>query len=95
MSKGYWVVHANILDPIEYQKYVQLAGEIVKEFNGKFLVRGGLTKNVEEKGYDRTVVVEFKTYEDALECYESDSYKNAIKYTKNSSKRFFSIVKGL
>ena len=95
MSKGYWVVRANIIDAEEYLKYVQIATDIIAKYNGHFLIRGGDQVEFEESGFERTVVVEFNSFEDALECYKSTDYQSALKFVKNSSKRYVSIVKGV
>ena len=95
MSKGYWVVRANISDAEEYSKYVQIATDIIAKYNGHFLIRGGDQIEFEESGFERTVVVEFNSFEDALECYKSNDYQSALKFVKNSSKRYVSIVKGV
>tara|TARA_B100000925_G_scaffold207652_1_gene157989 strand:+ start:26 stop:313 length:288 start_codon:yes stop_codon:yes gene_type:complete len=95
MSKGYWVVRANISDAEEYSKYVQVATDIIAKYNGHFLIRGGDQIEFEESGFERTVVVEFNSFEDALECYKSTDYQSALKFVKNSSKRYVSIVKGV
>ena len=36
MSKGYWVVKANIENPKEYSKYIEKATSVVANFNGNF-----------------------------------------------------------
>ena len=95
MSKGYWVVRANVFDKEEYSEYINLATDIIKKFDGKFIVRGGNQTEFEEKGFDRTVVVEFFSYQIALDCYNSKDYQSALKFVKNSSKRMVSIVEGL
>ena len=95
MSKGYWVVRANISDAEEYSKYVQVATDIIAKYNGHFLIRGGDQIEFEESGFERTVVVEFNSFEDALECYKSTDYQSALKFVNNSSKRYVSIVKGV
>ena len=95
MSKGYWVVRANVFDKEEYSEYINLATDIIKKFDGKFIVRGGNQTEFEEKGFDRTVVVEFCSYQVALDCYNSEDYQSALKFVKNSSKRMVSIVEGL
>ena len=95
MSKGYWVVRANISDAEEYSKYVQVATDIIAKYNGHFLIRGGDQIEFEESGFERTVVVEFNSFEDALECYKSTDYQSALKFVKNSSKRYVSIVQGV
>ena len=95
MSKGYWVVRANISEAEEYSKYVQIATDIIAKYNGHFLIRGGDQIEFEESGFERTVVVEFNSFEDALQCYKSTDYQSALKFVKNSSKRYVSIVKGV
>ena len=62
MSKGYWVVRANVFDKEEYSEYINLATDIIKKFDGKFIVRGGNQTEFEETGFDRTVVVEFFSF---------------------------------
>ena len=94
MKKGYWVVRAHITDSDEYAKYVSLAGDIVLKYKGRFLVRGGDQDEVEGSGYERTVMVEFLSYQDAKDCYHSAEYQKALIHTLNSSFRYFSIVEG-
>ena len=35
MSKGYWVVRANISNQDEYSKYIKKASKVVESFNGR------------------------------------------------------------
>tara|TARA_B100002052_G_scaffold282669_1_gene292877 strand:+ start:721 stop:1008 length:288 start_codon:yes stop_codon:yes gene_type:complete len=95
MSKGYWVVRANVNDADEYSKYIQIATNIIEKYDGRFLIRGGDQIEYEESGYERTVVVEFNSFEDALDCYNSHEYQSALGFVKNSAKRYFSVVKGI
>ncbi|MDC1051569.1 DUF1330 domain-containing protein [Gammaproteobacteria bacterium] len=95
MKKGYWVVRAHISNIEDYTKYVSMAGHIVAKFEGKFIVRGGDQEEVEGSGFERTVLVEFPSYQIAKNCYKSDEYQDALSYTRNSSNRHFSIVEGL
>ena len=37
VMKAYWVVRGNILKPEEYAKYIELAGPIIKKFDGNLL----------------------------------------------------------
>ena len=93
--KAYWVVRASISDSEEYSIYRELAGPIVASFNGVFLSRGGSQEEVEGSGYQRTVIVEFNSFEEATSCYHSNDYQKALEHTKNSSERLFSIVEGV
>ena len=95
MSKGYWVVKASIEDPDEYSIYIKKATLVVNNFNGNFLIRGGEQTDKEKKGFDRTVVVEFSSYKEALDCYKSPEYQTALKHVKSSANRIFTIVEGI
>tara|TARA_Y200000002_G_scaffold282596_1_gene236594 strand:+ start:554 stop:841 length:288 start_codon:yes stop_codon:yes gene_type:complete len=95
MAKGYWVVRGDVYDKEQYSKYVESASKIIYNFNGKFLVRGGEQTEYEKEGYNRTVVVEFNSYEDALNCYNSNEYQKALETVRISASRLVSIVKGI
>ena len=95
MPKGYWVVRANVNNLEEYSKYIEIATEIIKNYKGKFLIRGGQQTEFEEKGYERTVVAEFNSYNDALECYNSSEYQSALVHVKDSALRLFTVVEGI
>jgi|TARA_B100001093_G_C25971888_1_gene653653 uncharacterized protein (DUF1330 family) len=95
MNKGYWVVRANINNFDEYSKYIEIATEVIKKHSGNFIVRGGNQTEFEQKGFDRTVVVEFNSYQDALDCYNSSEYKSALKLVEISALRLVSVVEGI
>jgi len=94
MKKGYWVVRANISDIDEYSKYIELASKVIQQYNGKFLVRGGSQIEFEKDGFERTVVVEFESHQQAIKCYESNGYQSALDYVKDSAVRYVSVVEG-
>ena len=94
MKKGYWVVRAKLIDTEEYSKYKKLATEIIKKYGGQFIVRGVHQNEFENYAFDRTVVVEFESYDDAIKCYESPDYRSALVHVKDSAVRYVSIVEG-
>ena len=94
-KKGYWVVRAKISNSKNYFKYIELATNIISKYNGIFLVRGGTQEEFEETGFERTVVVEFRSYKNAIECYNSKDYQSALEYVKDSATRYVSIVEGV
>ena len=52
---------------------------------GRFLARGGKSEAVEGKGRSRTVLIEFKDYSTALECYRSPEYAKAIELRRGKA----------
>ena len=95
MPKGFWIVRGDVFNFAEYSKYIKVASKIINKFNGKFLVRGGPQTEFEQQGYSRTVVIEFNSYQEALDCYQSDEYQNALNIVKISAKRLVVIAEGL
>jgi len=93
--KAYWVVRGNILNQEEYSKYIDLAGPTVHKHNGEFLARGGQQIELEGEGFERTVLIEFNSFDEALSCYNSAEYQEALNYVKNSAKRLVTIVEGI
>lgn len=78
MAKGYWVVHITVTEPDRYPDYVAAATPAIEKFGGRFLIRGGKAQLREGEVRTRNVVVEFESYERAVECYESDDYAPAL-----------------
>ena len=93
---GYFIVRCKYFDDSEYRGYARLAADAVRNFNGQFLVTGQGVQNQQESGYlPKSVVVKFDSYQDALACYQSEIYKQALSFIKDSSDRDFTIVEGL
>ena len=93
--KAYWVVRCHILDHEEYSKYINLAGPIIKKYDGTFLSRGGKQVEKEGSGFERTVLIEFQSFEKEIFCYNSDEYQEALEFVKSSARRLVVIVEGL
>ena len=88
-------MRAKLIDNEEYSKYINLATEIIKKYGGQFIVRGGHQKEFENFVFERTVVVEFESYDDAIKWYESPDYRSALDHVKDSAVRYVSIVEGI
>ena len=93
--KGYWITLCNVTDPEVYGEYIKLAGPAIEKFGGRFLARGGDQIKFEGDPYERTVVVEFNSLQDAQDAYNSEDYKIALKYSSTSSERHVVVVEGL
>ena len=93
---GYFIVRCKYFKESEYRGYARLAADAVRNFNGQFLVTGKGIQNQQESGhFPKSVVVRFSSYQDALACYQSEIYKQALSFIKDSSDRDFTIVEGL
>jgi uncharacterized protein (DUF1330 family) len=96
MKKGYWIVaYKSISDESANKAHGELALPAVESFGGRFLTRSFSTVQPYEAGLQqRTVVVEFESYEKALAAYESAAYKKALQALGSGAERDFRIVEG-
>ena len=78
MAKGYWVASVDVSDPEGYKLYIAENAKAFRKYGARFLAPDGKSEAVEGKGRSRTVVLEFKDYATALECYRSPEYAKAI-----------------
>jgi len=93
--KGYWIVRCIYHNQEAFELYAEAATAIVNKNGGKFLVRGGKQVNKESAKLERTVLVEFPTYQVAQSVYDGEEYQNAVKHIKDCSFRDFVISEGL
>jgi len=93
--KGYWIVRCIYHNQEAFELYAEAATAIVKKNDGRFLVRGGNQVNKENAKLERTVLVEFPSYEVAQSVYAGEDYQNAVAHIKDCSFRDFVISEGL
>ena len=81
---AYWVARSKINDPVAYKKYTDRVPDILAQFGGKVLARGGDYKILEgPEKFHRFVVIEFPSMADAIACQESDTYQQAAAFRKD------------
>lgn len=78
MSKGYWIARVDVADPEKYKAYIAANAEPFRKFGARFLVRAGDFENPEGTSRSRNVVIEFPSYQAALDCWKSPEYQAAI-----------------
>ena len=93
--KAYWITRCHVYNSDEYDEYIKLAGPAINKHGGIFLVRGGEQIELEGGLYERTVLVEFNSMNEAKLCYESSEYQEALRYSSNSSNRHVVLVEGV
>ena len=94
MSKGYWIARIDVADLDKYKLYVAANGGPLAQFGGKFLVRSGRFENPEGSSRSRNVVIEFPSYQAALDCYRSPAYQKAIPLRTSVSTGDVIIIEG-
>jgi uncharacterized protein (DUF1330 family) len=94
MPKGYWMAHMDVHDAEGYKEYVALNAEPIAAHGGRFLVRGGTAETVEGEGRARNVVIEFPSYQAALDCLRSEGYQRAMAVRRRYATGEFVVVEG-
>lgn len=95
MPKGYWIIHVDVKDTENYPKYLAQDALAFEKYKPKFLVRGGRCEGPEGDIRSRHVVVQFESYEQAVECYQSDEYQKAVTLRQAYSDSEVIIVEGI
>jgi uncharacterized protein (DUF1330 family) len=95
MPKGYWIAHVDVNDPDIYKAYISGAAPAFKEYGARFLVRGGRFHSAEGTACARNVVIEFPSYQAALDCYNSPAYQAAKAHRIAASTGSVLIVEGV
>ena len=92
--KGYWIAHVDVTDPEGYKPYQSANAVPFSKFGARFLVRGGTREVVEGKARARTVVMEFPSYQAALDCYRSPEYQAAKALRKGKAEVDLFVIEG-
>jgi uncharacterized protein (DUF1330 family) len=96
MKKGYWVVaYRSISDESALKAYGALARPAIESFGARFLTGSTSQIQAHETGLrQRTILVEFDSYEIALAAYESEAYRKALQALGSGAERDFRIIEG-
>jgi uncharacterized protein (DUF1330 family) len=92
--KGYWIGHVDVTDPEGYKAYTTANAEPFGKFGARFLVRGGTREVAEGEVRGRTVVLEFPSFDAALECYRSPEYQAAKRLREGKGTLDLIVVEG-
>lgn len=92
----YFVAQIKIKDKNEYQNYIDRAGVIFKKYNGEYLSIDNDPVILEGKwDYTRLVMIKFKSKVDFEDWYNSNEYKEILKYRLTAADCDTILIKGL
>ncbi len=94
MAKGYWIARVDVYDAESYKSYVAANAIAFKKYGGKFLVRGAPFELKEGMSRARNVVIEFDSYQTALDCFNSPEYQHALSLRRPVSAADMVIIEG-
>jgi uncharacterized protein (DUF1330 family) len=94
---AYFIVRAVVHDPVAYQEYARRSPQVLAQFGGRHIARGGRTVTFEGPEETRRVVIaEFADFDNAERCYRSPEYQSIIGYRSNGVASFeFILVDGV
>ena len=87
-----WIANVNVTDAEAYGKYAAIATEAIAEHGGHFIARAGRYVQLEGNDRPRNVVAKFPTVEDAVACYNSPRYKQALEHARGASERDLVVI---
>lgn len=83
---AYWVARSNVIDPVAYKRYTDKVPDIISQYGGKVLARGGEFKILEGTDkYHRFIVIEFPSLSDGEACFNSTDYQSAAQNRRNGA----------
>jgi len=94
MPKAYWIARVDVHDLEAYKAYVAANAIAFAKYGAEFLVRGGRSEAPEGTPRSRNVVIAFKDYQTAVDCYHSPEYAAAKALRETASEADLLIIEG-
>ena len=96
MPKGYMIsAHRSTANPEKAAAYRALAIPALEAAGGKFLAAGGRVTAKENGRDERTILIEFESFEAAIAAYESDDYQLALAALDGGADRDIRLFEGV
>jgi len=93
---AYVIVDIEVIEPIEYEEYKQLAAPTVAAYGGRYVVRGGAAETLEGDWIPhRLVVLEFESVEQARRWWDSPEYSAARAIRQRTARTNMVVVTGV
>ena len=92
---AYIIVEVEVHSPQEYEEYKKLTPGSLLNYQGKFIVRGGITESLEgDWNPKRIVIIEFPSLELAKNWWASEEYASAKALRQRTAKTRMIAVEG-
>lgn len=94
MPKAYWIVRVDVSDPERYKAYIAANAAPFRKYGARFLARAGRFETLEGSSRARNAVIEFPSYQAALDCWRSPEYQEAMKLRTPVSTADLIVIEG-
>ena len=92
---AYIIVDIDIVDPVGYEQYKNLAGATVEKYGGKYIVRGGKSEVLEGDWCPkRIVILRFDSIARAKEWLNCEEYREPRKMRHRTARTNMIVVEG-
>lgn len=96
MPKGYMIsAHRSPADPKKAAAYKELAKPALEAFGAKYLAAADHVVAKENGVAERTILIEFESFEAAVAAFESDAYQEALRALDGGADRDIRLFEGL
>ena len=93
---AYVIVDIVINDPDKYERYRTLAPPSIAAYGGRYIARGGRTRLLEgTRQPNRVVILEFPTFERAVEWWSSPEYAPAKALRQECAEAEMVVLEGI
>ncbi|MBL29461.1 MAG: D-fructose-6-phosphate amidotransferase [Rhodospirillaceae bacterium] len=93
---AYIIAEVNVTDPDKFEKYRAQVPDVIRQYNGKYIVRGGRTEKLEgDAPIHRMVMLEFTDMDSAKAFWHSAEYAPLKALRQEASDSEIMIVEGL
>lgn len=92
---AYLIAEIALTNPQAYEAYKPLAAAAIAKFGGRYLVRGGNTETLEGQSWNRIVILEFPSMDQARIFYNSPDYQAVLPLRRDNAVSRVTLVEGL
>lgn len=93
---AYIIAQVNVTDPGKFETYRAQVPDVIRQYDGKYIVRGGRAETLEgEAPLRRLVILEFETMEAAKAFWHSAEYAPLKALRQEASDSDVVVVEGL
>ena len=89
-----WLFRGPLQKLKAYKEYVEKDTPILLAKGGKFVVRGGRSEIMEGETFQRHVVIEFPSYDEAMAAYNDPEYQEVAKIRQRAADSVIIVVEG-
>lgn len=94
MVKAYWMVHVEVDNAEAFKAYITAVMDVFAKYGARYLARAGQFEVVEGRARPRNTIVEFPSYQAAVDCWHSPEYQAVKALRENAGLVDITIVEG-